>query len=102
MINNFYKIKNNTLIGIDEKRFKKYLLDNKFKAPDIPAGITKIKSNIFNEIDRMDEIYLPMSIEKINLECFEKFKNIIINYANYYDILIVDRTPYKNILNVLK
>ena len=70
MINNFYKINNNTLIGIDEKRFKKYLLDNKFKVPDIPVGITKIKSKIFNEIDRMDEIYLPMSIEKINLECF--------------------------------
>lgn len=102
MINNFYKIKNNTLIGIDEKRFKKYLLDNKFKAPDIPAGITKIKSNIFNEIDRMDEIYLPMSIGKINLECFEKFKNIIINYANYYDILIVDRTPYKKHIKCLK
>lgn len=32
MINNFYKIKNNTLIGIDEKRFKKsFLVDKKMR-----------------------------------------------------------------------
>lgn len=49
------------------------------------------------ELRQLNEIFLPTTISSIDVNCFEKFKNIIITYGDFYDLIISGRDPYKNI-----
>lgn len=68
-----------------------------FQAPPIPFGVKTIKRNIFNKIEKIEKIFLPTTISSIDVNCFEKFQNIIITYGDFYDLIISERDPYKNI-----
>lgn len=102
MKNKFYKIKNKVIIGVDEISFNDYLKKHHFQAPSIPFGAKEIKQNIFNKIKKIEKIFLPTTILSIDVNCFAKFKNIIITYGDFYDFVIVEKDPYKNIRKSLK
>lgn len=76
MINNFYKIKNNTLIGIDEKRFKKYLLDNNGKNLTIPKWVVFIGEYVFKNNLKLKEVILPKSTIAIYKQAFMNCSNL--------------------------
>jgi hypothetical protein len=94
MKSKFYEIKNKVVTNINIIPFNNCLKKHNFQAPPISFGVKTIKRNIFNKIEK---IFLPTTISSIDVNCFEKFKNIIITYGDFYDLIISERDPYKNI-----
>lgn len=97
MKSNFYEIKNKVVTNINIIPFNNYLKKHNFQVPPISFGVKTIKRNIFNKIEKIEKIFLPTTISSIDVNCFEKFKNIIITYGDFYDLIISERDPYKNI-----
>lgn len=100
-MNDYYVIENNTIIGLKDK-FKSFLLENNNIAPPIEENINNIKSDVFNTIDEINEIYLSSSIKDLNIKVFERFENIKINYSNLFYITIRKKDLYGNYNKIYK
>lgn len=82
------------VIGLcDEVKFCQYLQKNKGIAPDIPEGVTKINENLFKNINGIKQICLPYTLDEIPSLLFKNNMETIINYANFYTIIVREMTP---------
>ena len=97
---NFYKIEDSQYGKVvskltDKKIFQQYIDNNGGKAPDIPEEVVNIYDNIFENVSGINSIYLPSSLKKIPKKLFQNNKDTLINFGNYYDIIVREITPDK-------
>ena len=97
MNNCYYEINNEgRIIKIfDIVLFKKFLVKNNGEAPPIPENAKSIEEDIFKNIYDIKRIYIPYSINSLPSNLFFNNKDVIINYADYYEIIVREITPDK-------
>lgn len=97
MNNCYYEVNNEghiiKIFNID--LFNKFIFENNGEAPPIPKNASSIEENIFKDIYGIQKIYIPYSIKILPNNLFVNNKDVIINYANYYEIIVREITPDK-------
>ena len=98
--NNFYNVTSHKegflVCGIkDVVEFQEFVHNNKGIAPDIPEGVISIYEDIFKNIYDIKGIYIPASVKELPSKLFAANKDVIINYGNYYDLIVREITPDK-------
>lgn len=93
---NWYTIENNSVASIiNVEQYKAYLRNHNGKVPPIPEGVDAINTSLFENIDGILNIYIPYTVKFLPRNLFVNNKDVIINYANYYDLIVRDITPNK-------
>lgn len=97
MNNSYYEVNNVGHITkiLDVDLFKRFIVKNNGEAPPIPKNAKSIEENIFENIYDIKRIYIPYSINSLPNNLFLNSKDIIINYADYYEIIVREITPDK-------
>lgn len=97
MNNCYYEINNKgRIIKIfDIALFNEFLVKNDGEAPPIPANAKSISENIFKNIYNIKRIYIPYSVNVLPNNLFFNNRDVIINYADYYEIIVREITPDK-------
>jgi len=78
---------------IDKKSFQKYVNEHDGIAPKIPHGAYKISKRLFKGIRGIKSIYIPDTVKNIDAHIFSCFKGIVINYGNFYHLIIKNMMP---------
>ena len=94
---NYYTLDNDgcVLKILDFTKFEEFVAKNNGEAPPIPGNAKSIEEDIFKNIYDIKQIYVPYSINILPYNLFYNNKDVVINYANYYEIIVREITPDK-------
>ena len=92
----WYVVINNNVTSItDIDAYKEYLINHNGQAPPISEGVCSISESLFKNIDGIFNIYIPYSVKSLSRNLFVNNKDVVINYADYYDLIVREITPNK-------